>query len=163
MLLSPHFTLEELTASEIAARRGLDNTPDGEVVAHLRLVAIMLERVRDLLSGGELNGVPVLVSSGYRSPAVNAAVGGSATSAHCHGLAADFRAPAYGSPYDVARAIAAAPLMADLDQVIYEHTWVHIGLPRPGTMPRQVAMTLASRPGEPARYVGGIVLQGSVA
>lgn len=157
MNLSPNFTLQELTASQTAARRDIDNTPDGEVMAHLRLVAIMLERVRDLL------GVPVLVSSGYRSPALNEAIGGSATSVHCLGLAADFTAPAYGSPYDVARRIESSNLIADLDQLIYEHTWVHAGLPRPGSMPRQQTMTLASRPGEPARYVGGIVLQGSVA
>ena len=157
MNLSAHFTLEELVASQTADRRGIDNRPDGEKVAHLRLVAIILERVRALLE------VPILVSSGYRSPALNTAIGGSPTSVHCLGLAADFTAPQYGAPYDVARRIEASPIMADLDQLIYEHTWVHVGLPRPGVMPRQTAMTLASRPGEPARYAAGIVLQGSIA
>jgi len=156
MNLTAHFSLEELVASQTADRRGIDNRPPPGVVAYLRMVAIILERVRDLLA------VPILVSSGYRSPELNTAIGGVPTSVHCLGLAADFTAPAYGPPYDVARRIAASPIIADLDQLIYEHTWVHVGLPRPGVMPRQQSMTLASRPGEAARYVAGVVLQGSV-
>lgn len=155
MQISPHFTYEELYASQTAARRGIDNTPPPEVLSHLRMLAVMLERIRELLQ------VPVLVSSAYRSPALNTAIGGSPTSVHCLGLAADFIAPAFGTPYEVARRIEASPLIGDIDQLIHEHTWVHVGLARPGTMPRQTAMTLASRPGEPARYVLGIVERGA--
>lgn len=148
-MLSQHFSRDELIESDAARRLGLDNTPPPEVESHLRMLVVILERVRTLLS------VPVLVSSGYRAPAVNQAVGGSATSAHCLGLAADFRAPQFGSPADVARAIATSNIIGDLDQLIYEHTWVHVGLARPGTMPRQAIMTLV--PGsKPAAYTLGI-------
>lgn len=120
-LLTPHFGLEELTVSETAARLGLDNTPDAAVRANLLLVAERLEQIRELV------GVPIHVSSGYRAAAVNAAIGGSPTSAHMRGLAADFIAPAFGSPIKVAQAIRDSDL--DFDQLIYEYgTWVHIGL-----------------------------------
>src|SRR6185312_8949865 len=82
--LSPHFSLEELTFSQLAARKGLDNTPNGEQRAALtRLCVTLLEPARALL------GVPLHVDSGYRAPAINLAVGGAANSAHMEGRAAD--------------------------------------------------------------------------
>ena len=84
MKLSSNFTLSELCKSETAARKGIDNTPPTEVVNNLStLVNMVLQKVRDKL------GV-VMVTSGYRSPELNKAIGGSATSDHCKGLAADF-------------------------------------------------------------------------
>ena len=84
MKLSANFTLSELCKSETAARKGIDNTPPEEVVNNLStLVNMVLQKVRDKL------GV-VMVTSGYRSPELNKAIGGSATSYHCKGLAADF-------------------------------------------------------------------------
>ena len=84
MNLSKNFTLSELTKSETAARWGIDNTPTGEVVENLKALAVnILQPVRDHF------GV-VTVSSGYRNKAVNAKAGGSATSDHIKGFAADF-------------------------------------------------------------------------
>lgn len=127
--LSPHFSLEEMTQSQTASRLGLDNTPSPEVVEQLKITAQCLEGVRTLL------GKPMLVSSGYRSPEVNTAVGSVAPkSAHIYGYAADFIAPGFGSPADVCRAIAASSLI--FDQLLAEGTWVHISFdPR---MRRQV-------------------------
>ena len=117
--LSPHFSLEELTASQVASRRGLDNTPAPEVLEHLKSTALRMEAVRDLL------GHPVLVSSGYRSAAVNAAVGGVANSAHVQGWAVDFICPAFGDPFHICKAIDASRL--EFDQVIEElGRWVHL-------------------------------------
>jgi len=120
--LSKHFSLEELTFSETATRKGLDNTPTPEIEANLAELAATLEQVRALL-----NGAAIHISSGYRSPKVNAAIGGSATSAHCEGLAADFTAPDAGDPVDIARAIQASTIA--VDQLILEGgRWIHISI-----------------------------------
>jgi hypothetical protein len=145
--LSRHFTLEELTASRIAAREGIDNTPAPAVRRNLRRLARVLEQVRSLLGGA-----PILVSSGYRSPALNAAVGGSRASAHTAGLAADFTAPAYGPPLEVARRIAASNLR--YDQLIYEYgVWVHLGLAPGRRKPRRQNLSIFKGTG----YLPGIV------
>lgn len=118
MQLSEHFSLEEMTQSQTASRLGLDNTPSDQVTDNLRATCEKFEAVRDLL------GLPITVTSGYRSPAVNKAVGGVGTSAHCEGWAVDFICPAFGSPYQIAEKIMASGLR--FDQLIMEHTWVHI-------------------------------------
>jgi zinc D-Ala-D-Ala carboxypeptidase len=87
MKLSKNFSLAELTKSETAIRRDIDNTPSDEVVSNLTtLCNMVLQKVRDS------HGV-VTVTSGYRSPELNKAIGGSTTSDHCKGLAVDFEVP----------------------------------------------------------------------
>jgi zinc D-Ala-D-Ala carboxypeptidase len=121
MNLSPHFTLEELTISQTASRMHLDNTPPAEILERMRDVLCPgLEKVRALL------GAPMHIDSGFRSAAVNRAVGGVGKSAHTLGYAADFIAPAYGSPLTICRALAAEAAVLDFDQLIEEGTWVHI-------------------------------------
>jgi zinc D-Ala-D-Ala carboxypeptidase len=84
MKLSANFSLSELTKSEAATRLGLDNTPALQIIENLEaLVENILQPVRDKFG-------PVVVTSGYRSPEVNKAIGGSTTSDHCKGQAADF-------------------------------------------------------------------------
>lgn len=119
MKLSEHFTIEELVASQIATRRRIDNRPGPAIVENLRRVAGVLEQVRALV------GRPVIVSSGYRSPVLNAAAGGARDSAHMQGLAADITVAGL-APKDLAKAIVKAGI--EFDQLIYEGTWVHIGL-----------------------------------
>lgn len=120
MNLSPHFTLAEMTVSQTAARRGIDNTPPPEVVARLRKTAQGMEGVRVVLGGA-----PILISSGYRSPAVNSAVGGAKSSQHMTGEAVDFTAPRFGSVVDVFDAIRRSGIK--YDQLIQEFgSWVHI-------------------------------------
>jgi hypothetical protein len=84
MNLSANFTLKELTKSDTATRLGLDNTPDEQALENLKtLCEMVLQPVR------EHYGKSVSVNSAYRSPESNAAVGGSKTSDHCKGMAAD--------------------------------------------------------------------------
>ncbi len=86
MKLSKNFSLEELTKSDLATRLCVDNTPDETVTANLQeLVDNILQPLRDKFG-------PVVISSGYRSPEVNTKVGGSKTSHHCFGYAADIEA-----------------------------------------------------------------------
>lgn len=140
MNVTPHFTLEELMQSQTAARLGLDNTPPAEMIAALKRTAQLLEEVRALL------GKPILVSSGYRSPAVNRAVGGAVNSAHMLGCAADFSCPSFGSPLDICRAIAGSDIA--FDQLIHEfRAWVHIAW---APSPRKMVLTIdgaGTRPG----------------
>lgn len=118
-MLSAHFSLDELTASDTAARAGIDNTPPADVLDALRHTATGLEAVRVLL------GAPLHVSSGYRSPALNKQVGGQPSSQHCKGEAADFTAPQFGTPEQIVARLVASGLA--YDQVILEFgRWVHI-------------------------------------
>ena len=146
MTISEHFTLEGLTFSEVAARLGLDNTPDRIVITNLGRVAAVLESIRTLLGDK-----PIVVHSGYRSAEVNQAVGGVVTSAHCHGLACDFVCPAFGTPLEAALAILKSDI--DYDQLILEYGWVHIGLVQKGLLSRREALTKRSKL---AAYESGI-------
>jgi hypothetical protein len=86
--LSKNFSLAEMTKSEIAIRRDMDNTPDETVIANLQLLCEqVLQPLRDAYKLG------IKVNSAYRSPDVNAAVGGVRTSDHCKGQAADIEIP----------------------------------------------------------------------
>jgi zinc D-Ala-D-Ala carboxypeptidase len=88
MNLSKNFTLAEMTKSETALRHGMDNTPGEQEISALKLLAErVLQPVRDHFGKG------VKVNSGFRHPEVNAKVGGSKTSDHCRGQAADIEIP----------------------------------------------------------------------
>jgi uncharacterized protein YcbK (DUF882 family) len=135
MKLSEHFTLEELTRSEVAERKGLDNTPNAVEVANLVRLAGLLEEVRALLNK------PILLNSGFRSKAVNDSVGSKDTSQHRIGCAADIRVPGM-TPKEVVEACIAANI--GYDQIIEEFgSWTHISVPdslaRP---PRKQALTI---------------------
>jgi hypothetical protein len=123
--LTANFSLHELSKSETALRMGYDNTPDEEATENLRLLCEkVLQPVRDHYGKG------VKVNSAYRSPESNAAVGGSKTSDHCKGMAADIEIPG------VANADLAQWIMDNLDytQLILEFYtpgipdsgWVHV-------------------------------------
>jgi len=88
MNLAENFTLSEMTKSETALRHDMDNSPDQTAISNLQVLAVhVLQPVRDHYGTG------VKVNSGYRSPDVNAKVGGSRTSDHCRGMAADIEIP----------------------------------------------------------------------
>lgn len=144
MNLSEHFTLEELTASETAARLAINNVPTVVVMGRLKLLAATLEEVRAHL------GHPLLITSGYRSPALNAKVPGSSdTSAHTLGWAADFKCPGFGPPMAVCRALSASGIR--FDQIILEYaTWTHISID-----PRLRGEVLTKRANHP--YERGLV------
>lgn len=135
--LSPHFALEEL---QVTQHRGIDNTAPAPVVAVLADTAQHMEAVRSAL-GGKV----ITVSSGYRCPALNRAVGGAATSAHLTGHAVDFNCYGFGHPLAVCRALAAwsAGGAPKWDQMIEEGTWVHLSFD-----PRMRGQVLTKRPGD---------------
>lgn len=129
--LTEHFTLDEFLISERAMREGIGNKPTPEVCANLQRLAEMLERVRTLLGN-----VPIRISSGYRSPELNRAVGGAKNSAHMKGLAADFSAPGFGTVLETARRIEASDL--EFDKLINERgRWVHLGLADDNARPQR--------------------------
>jgi len=136
--LTTHFTLDEFLISQTAAREGINNIPDNKSLQNLQKLAELLEKVRTALGNNAL-----VISSGYRSPELNKRIGGAADSAHMYGLAADFTAPHYGSPFNVALAISQLKDTLDYDQLIYEYgSWVHIGLPRSGGLARKQDLTV---------------------
>jgi zinc D-Ala-D-Ala carboxypeptidase len=139
--LTEHFTLEEFTDSQTAARKGIHNVPPigSPERANLQCTAETMEEVRTLLGG-----VPVLISSGYRSPQVNAAVGGSKNSAHMSGLAVDFSCPGFGTPLQICKKLHPHMRELGIDQLIHEYdTWVHLGLS--ASDPRHMALTINNK------------------
>lgn len=144
MKLSPNFSLEELIASQVAVRRGIDNSPPPAIVSNLVRLAAALERVRALA------GRPIAVSSGYRCPPLNAWVGGASNSMHRSGLAADITCSGIAPK---ALAILIRDSDIQFDQLIYEGTWVHIGLS--ADEPRRQVLT-ANFSGGSATYSKGI-------
>ncbi len=122
MNLTPHFTLEELTASEAADRNGWDNTPNEQELANLKRLADFLEQVKTVLGGK-----PIMVNSAFRSKLVNDSVGSKDTSQHRIGCAADIRVPGM-TPDQVVKAVIASKI--GYDQVIREFDrWTHISIP----------------------------------
>lgn len=122
--ISRWFTYKEATHSNTAAARGIDNTPSDKELEAILSTAKYLDSVREYL------GHPILVNSWYRNPTVNKAVGGSGTSDHMSGKSVDFRCPAFGSPYNVCKALIVSGI--PFDQLIFETNsrgsqWVHIG------------------------------------
>ena len=119
MNLSKNFTLDELTLSQEAARSGLKNVPDAEQTESLRLLCEnVLQPLRDRVRR------PVVVSSGFRSVTVNRRIGGSQSSQHCRGQAADITVPGM-TPAEVVALIRAMKL--PVDQCIAEFSrWVHV-------------------------------------
>lgn len=144
--LSPHFSLAEMIVSQTAARRGIDNTPGDAEIAALRSLCIeVLEPVRKHFDR------PVIVSSGYRSPKLNRAIGGSSSSQHCKGEAADFTVPGV-SVLDLAQWM---HRNLNYDQLIYEFgSWVHVSY-RAGRLRNQELS--AKRIGGRTKYLPGIV------
>ena len=134
MQLSQHFTLEEMTFSETAARLGIDNTPPDDVVDTLRRTAAYLEDVRARL------GVPLRISSGYRCLLLNRALRSKDTSQHVKGEAVDFVAPRFGAPRQIVDTLADSDV--PFDQLILEYgRWVHISFSG-GASPRRQALVI---------------------
>ena len=122
MQLSKNFSLKELTKSETAIRRGIPNEPSAEQIENLKtLVENVLQPLRDYFN------LPLVVNSGYRSPAVNTLIGGSATSQHMKGEAADIIVPTL----DLKTVYLAIMNNFVYDQLIFEFgSWVHVSFNR---------------------------------
>ena len=119
--LSKNFTLDEFLVSQTAERHGIDMTPPEPVIDNLqRLVDTIMQPLRDDV------GSPIFISSGYRPNELNRRIGGSRTSEHVNGNAADFRVAGM-TPYETCKRIEALGL--PYDQLIHEFgRWVHVGV-----------------------------------
>lgn len=153
-MLTNNFSLHEMIKSETAIRRDMDNTPHSdEVVQNLTtLCEQVLQPLRDVY------GVGIKVNSGYRSPDVNAAVGGSRTSDHCKGQAADIEIPGVANA-DLAQYIAdnfdyTQLILEFYTQGIPDSGWVHVSYDS-NNLKKQV-MTAVKQNGRTV-YLSGIV------
>jgi len=124
MQLTKNFQLSEFLVSQTAERLRLDNTPNAQNIANLKLLCEkVLQPIRDNFNK------PVVITSGFRSVAVNRAIGGSTKSQHMQGQAADFTIPSIDN-YQLAKWIEAS---LNYDQLILEFYtggntgWIHVG------------------------------------
>ena len=122
MKLTKNFSLQEMTKSQTALRKGIDNTPTPDKIEPLTLLCEkVLQPVRDHFDR------PVIITSGYRSPELCVAIGSKVTSQHTKGQAADFEVPGV-SNMEVAQWIADN---CEFDQLILEcftggnTGWIH--------------------------------------
>jgi hypothetical protein len=162
MKLSKYFTLEEFIKSQTAVRKGIDNMPpEPDRQATIDNMRALARNVLDPMR--ENYARPIMLSSGYRSPALNRAVGGSKTSQHCFGEAADTEVQGIGNP-TLARWIIKN---LDFDQVILEFYnplegpnsgWVHVSYTRHRPNRRKVTTAMVGRDGKTV-YMDGLVLQ----
>ncbi len=138
MNLSPSFTLEALTRSATASRKGIDNSAPQPVIHNLRLLCLeALERIE------ALTGKPIYVTSGYRCSTLNREIGGSVSSQHCRGEAADIECHGWDN-LELAATIAGSTI--PFDQLILEFYvpgvpssgWVHVSHAASGKQRRQV-------------------------
>jgi hypothetical protein len=154
MNLSPNFTLRELTYSQSAERKGIDNTPPPEVVENLRALCLaVLQPLRDAV--GQLT-----ITSGYRAPALNKVVGGNAKGQHPLGQAADCECFSIST-----RALAEKVIELGLpfDQLIMEFAsdtdpnagWVHVSHKREGGNRGQILRAVKDATGKTA-YLSGL-------
>lgn len=128
MKITENFTLEELYRSSEAEKKHLNNVPSALEIKQLDLLAkTILQPIRNRC------GFPVWVSSGYRSAAVNKAVGGSATSQHCRGQAADIKACKGHTNKELFDCI---KKMVERGEIVvgqlineYNYSWIHVSLP----------------------------------
>lgn len=131
--ITKNISLNELLASNTAKKHNIDNTPNQTILQNLIDASVNLyQPVREIL------GVAMIISSGYRCPALNTKVGGSATSAHMSGFAIDFTAPKFGTPKIIVPHIVKVLKQKGIgfDQAIIEYpnsprSWVHLGYKHP--------------------------------
>lgn len=149
MNITDNFTLEELIRSDYATRNNINNTPaDNEILENLNLLAHSLEYVRSVI------GKPLIITSGYRSPKVNSGIGGSKTSSHMRGLAADFVVSGF-DPKCICKIIEEHSPQIAYDQLIQEGHWTHISFADFDSFPRREALTAVFGNGA-VKYLKGI-------
>jgi zinc D-Ala-D-Ala carboxypeptidase len=127
MKITKNFSLEELIESNTALRRGIDNNPDADHIHNLvNLCEHILQPLRDKI------GKPIRITSGYRSEALNEAIGGSKTSDHSHGRAADIKLIIDGQNRSELLYLGILEMNVPFKQMIWEFgdketpQWVHI-------------------------------------
>jgi hypothetical protein len=138
MKLSKNLSLAEFTRSQTAKRRGIDNTPDGD---HLEAAKKLAENIFQPIR--EHFGKAIFISSGYRSEALNKAIGGSITSQHSKGEAIDIDMDGHGKPTNT-EVFYYIKNNLNFDQLIWEFgddekpDWVHVSFKTMGKQRNQV-------------------------
>lgn len=138
MKLSQYVSLSEVTKSDTATKRGIDNSPTPEHLENLKVICTeVFDKVREHF------GVPIFISSGYRSAALNKAIGGSSTSDHNLGKALDLDQDFKGNGVTNKQVFDYIKQNLDFDQLIWEFgsndnpDWVHVGY-RKGANRKQI-------------------------
>lgn len=135
LYLSKNITLQEAISSQTATRLGIDNTPTPTIIENLKGIAGQVQKIRDHF------GKPIRISSGYRSPRLNRAVGGAKNSQHQTGEAMDIQGTNGLTNADIFHW---AKENLDFDQLIWEYgtkkepAWVHISYRRNSKNRRQI-------------------------
>ena len=123
--MTPHFSLEEFTASDTAARLGIDNRLPDELRENALKTLEMMERIRFHIDA------PITITSGYRCKALNGVIGSKPGSDHTLAFACDFKAPKAGTPYEIAKDLASVIDVMGIGQLILEFgTWIHCSIAR---------------------------------
>ena len=140
--LTDNFHMNEFLHSDTAKARGIDNSPAHPTHdSNLVRLAEAMEDVRKILDDASIT-----ITSGYRSPSLNEAVGGAQASAHLEGLACDFTCPDFGKPLEICQKLRPHMEVLGIDQLIFEnvggYSWVHLGLAGEDEIPRQMCLTI---------------------
>ena len=148
MKLSKHFSLSEAV---VTSHEEIKNVPDKATLEIILYAAQQMEILRGILGNN-----PILISSWYRCALLNKVVGGVPTSEHVQGNAVDFTCPAFGTPYDICRALQAKKEKLLFNQLINERrgnsAWVHISFAIPPSLPKLEALTFDGK-----KYRPGII------
>jgi hypothetical protein len=121
MNLTQNFTIQEVNFSSTADRLGIDNTLPAALWDSVLKTAVGMEKVR-----AALGNKPVSIDSWYRCLELNRALKSKDTSQHLKGEAVDFICPTYGTPTQIAKFLLTNQSLIRWDQLILEHSWIHI-------------------------------------
>lgn len=147
MNLTEHFTLADFVRSATALDLGIDNALPEELMPAAIETCEMLERIREALSLHAGHEVPMIMTSGYRCLALNRAKRSKDTSDHVQAAAADWVAPRFGTPYEIAAFLAPRVSELGIGQLIHEFgAWVHTGRPLPAKMIDRIITITARGP-----------------
>ncbi len=151
MKLSNYVSLAEVTRSDTAKRKGISNEPTPEHLENLKTISVeVFDKIREHF------GVPIFISSGYRSAALNKAIGGSSTSDHNLGRALDLDQDGHGNGVTNADVFNFIKNNLEFDQLIWEFgssqnpDWVHVGY-RKGANRKQILRAI--KDGKTTKYV----------
>lgn len=146
----PEFCQETLCHSDTALRCGLDNRCPPEYLDNLCRLSALLGQIQQSLN---IRSGALKINSGFRAEVLNARVGGVPNSQHCLGLAADVVCPEFGTPQELAAAIATLP--CQFDQLILEFgKWVHVSAAPANQAPRRECLSIFNKD---EGYLEGIV------
>jgi 4-hydroxy-3-methylbut-2-en-1-yl diphosphate synthase IspG/GcpE len=146
MKLSKNFTLSEIIHSNTAKRLGINNAPNKEHLKNMQvLVRDLIQPIRDVLG-------PIRISSGYRNPELNRAIGGSSKSQHCKGEALDLQYWSKGKMSNKEIYDWVVKSGIEFDQMIneFDYSWIHISLKSNGKNRKQILEAYKDSDGDTA-------------